>query len=81
MEKGTESYAEFACFESGSGQQVRVYRDIFKGREVLSIRKFYNSETNGWQPGKGVTFHYEDIDDIIGGLEAMKEWLEENTKE
>jgi len=73
-----EDYVEFAKFESGNEQQIRVYRDIFKGREMLSVRKFYLDPIEGYKPGKGITFHDEDVEDIITGLEKMNEWLSEN---
>lgn len=73
-----EDYVEFARFESGHEQEIRVYRDIFKGRELLSIRRFYLDPVEGYKPGKGVTFHDEDVDEVIAGLEKMNEWLAED---
>lgn len=65
-------------------QELRVYRDTFLNRkdevvESLTIRRWYvDKKDQQRKPGKGVTFHYEDIDEIIEGLTAMKEWLEEH---
>lgn len=73
-----DDYVEFAKFESGHDQEIRVYRDVFKGREMLSIRRFYLDPVEGFKPGKGTTLHYEDIDEIVAGLEKMKEWCEEH---
>lgn len=71
----------FADWESGN-QKLRVYKDEFKGREILSIRKFWLPEGEAdYQPGKGVTFFYEDIDLIIEGLQKMKEYCEEHPRE
>ena len=75
VEPTGNDYVEFACFESGHERQTRVYRDIYKGREMLSVRQFYLDEVEGWKPGKGVTFHDEDVDEIIAGLNKMNEWL------
>jgi hypothetical protein len=49
-------------------------QSIEPGREILSIRRFWRrSEGDEWAPGKGVTFHWEDIRPIIEGLEKMYE--------
>ena len=63
----------FKEFESGNNL-IRIYKDVFKGREILAIRKFWKPEDKNWQPGKGVTFLYEDIEEIIEGLQEMKTW-------
>ncbi|KKM07212.1 hypothetical protein LCGC14_1736130 [marine sediment metagenome] len=68
----------FKEIESGHNQMIRVYRDIFKGREMLSIRRFYRNDVEEWAPAKGVTFHDEDVDDVIEGLQLMNEWLAED---
>lgn len=69
-------YKEFKRIEYDNGQELRVYRDFFKEKEVLSIRRFYEKDGE-WLPGKGVTFHFEDIDDIIEGLQSMQATLDE----
>ena len=68
----------FKEIESGHNQMIRVYRDIFKEREMLSIRRFYRNDVEEWAPAKGVTFHDEDVDDLIEGLRVMNEWLAED---
>ncbi len=73
-------YVEFANFESGI-DQIRVYRDVYKGRETFNIRRFYQDEAGEWRHGKGVAFHDEDAPTIIEGLTAMIEWIEENPTE
>ncbi len=75
-EPGVISFGEW---ESGS-QLLKVYRDTYKGRELLSIRKFWQDDSGNWQPGKGVTLSYEDIDQIIEGLNQMKIWCEEHPR-
>ncbi len=83
----SKDYVEFARFECGYEQEIRVYRDVFtdkKGNEheVNSIRRFYlDNETGEWKHGKGVTFDYEHIEQIIEGLMYMKEWHEETYAE
>ena len=73
----------FAEIENGHNKQIRVHRTVYKGRELLSIQNFYIDESKGpdWQFGKAITFDYELIDDIIGGLTKMKSWCEENPSE
>jgi len=67
----------FADFEHGTNKRIKVYRDWYKGREILSIRKFWlDTDNDEWKPGKGVTFDYEAIDQIIEGLTTMKGVLE-----
>ena len=75
----------FKEFDSGNKQLTRIYRDIYVDRkgnphETLAIRRFYHDD-DVWKPGKGATFHYEDIDEIMAGLEAMKEWCEDHSHE
>lgn len=69
----------FQEIECGHNQLLRVYRDIFKGRELLSIRKFWREDEDDpeWKPGKGVTFHDEQIEGLIEGLQGMQTWLRE----
>ena len=70
----------FKTIEASPTIQIRVYRDFYKGRELLSIRKFWRKDEEGpeWQPGKGVTFPYDAIDEIISGLEDMREWCSDH---
>lgn len=80
LEKKTPSNSKpviFKEFESGNNL-IRIYRDVFKGREILAIRKFWKDDNENWQPGKGATFLYEDIEEIIEGLQEMKTWCEEH---
>ena len=77
-ESSGEGYVEFAKVDYGNGNELRVYRDIYKDRETFSVRRFYTDKNDGTlKPGKGVTFHDEDIDDLIEGLENMRSWLEQ----
>ena len=57
--------------------ETRVYKDIFKGRQILSIRRFYRDEETGEMcPGKGITLQEDYIDEIIEGLQIMLAWCE-----
>ena len=70
----------FKVIKHNENKETRIIRDFYKGREMLSIRKFWRDPETGtpdWQPGKGVTFNYEDIEDIVEGLTLMKKFLEE----
>ena len=76
-ERKENSSMLFKVTEYGPDQEIRVSRDFFKGKELLTIRKWYSENgTEGLKPGKGVTFNYENIDDIVEGLFLMKEYLE-----
>ena len=71
----------FKEWETTGNQTLKVTVDQYKGRTYNSVRKYWLNEDDELQPGKGVTFTYEDIDDIIEGLKLMKKWLEDNPKE
>lgn len=78
----TDNLIIFQEINYGNGQMLRVYRDVFTNKrgdakEILSIRRFYEDQ-GIWKPGKGVTFHDEDIDDIIEGLQRMDQWVAEH---
>ena len=78
-EKKDQPSILFKVMECGPDQEIRVSRDFFKGRELLTIRKWYSENgTDELKPGKGVTFNYENIDDIVEGLFLMKEHLDEH---
>lgn len=69
----------FNEWESGYNQKIKVYRGSFKGKLLNYIQKFWLEEASGeYKHGKAVTFDYEDIPEILEGLEKMKEYLEEN---
>jgi hypothetical protein len=69
----------FKSFESGHNQLTRVYREIFKSRELFHVRTFYREDDlSPWQPGRGYTFKDESIDDLIEGLEEMRDWIVDN---
>jgi len=80
----TEEPVIFAEVES-KGKLIRVFRDVYKNRELLQIRKFWREDDESeWKPGKGCTFDFEVIDDIIDGLHKMQDWCgehQENGKE
>ena len=70
----------FKEIECGYNQILRIHQHFFKGKELLSIQKFWRKEETGsWEFGKGVTFPYEAIDDLIEGLQTMQEALAEDT--
>ncbi|KKM83679.1 hypothetical protein LCGC14_1306910 [marine sediment metagenome] len=57
---------------------LRLSHDSFKGREYCSLRVWYEDKDSGeLKPGKGANFNYEEIDEIIEGLQALKEHMEE----
>lgn len=63
----------------GTAKKIRIHKTIYKGREMLSIQCFYiDRDTGEWAPSRAVVIDYEQIDDIISGLEKMKIWCEEH---
>lgn len=69
----------FKEFPAGDNQVIRVERSYYKGKEFLSTRRYWCTNLDPeLKPGKGLTFQYEHIEDLIEGLESMKEWLEDN---
>ena len=77
--KKEDSSKVFKYIEAGPDQEIRISRDIYKGKEFLSIRKWYSENgTEGLKPGKGVTFTYESIDELMDGLMLMKDYLDEH---
>lgn len=60
-------------------QKLRIWRNTYKGRTFNSLQQMWRqTPVDEWQFGKGVTFHEEDIDNIVAGLLAMQVWYEEN---
>jgi len=71
----------FNEWETTGRQMFRVIADTWKGKVLFSVRKYWYDKADELQPGKGATVGYEDIDEIITGLQKMKKWMEENPKE
>lgn len=60
-------------------KMIRVWRNFYRDRELLSFQTFWKGkESDDWQFGKAVVFDYEDINDIIDGLQDMEKWCEDN---
>ena len=75
-EKGEDMV--FKKWEAGLNKELRVEKSYFKGRKLLGIRKYWREdETQEFKPGKGVTFTFEDIEEIIEGLQAMLNHFED----
>lgn len=74
-----EGRVVFATIETGYNKQLIVRRDFYKERENLGIQQLWRKDENqNWEFGKGVTFDYENIEEIIEGLQKMKSWCEEH---
>lgn len=72
----------FKKWEAGPNKELQIERTFFKGRQLLSIRKWWREdETQEFKPGKGVTFGFEDIEEIIEGLQAMLNYFEDHPEE
>lgn len=59
-------------------KKIRVWKNFYKGKELLCIQQFYKEDETQeeWLFGKAITFPEEAIDDIIEGLAKMKAYLE-----
>jgi hypothetical protein len=80
VEKEGTGMTIFAEIEDGSNL-IRIFRDVWKGRELLQMRKFYKTpESEEWQYGKGCTITFEQLDDVIAGFQKMKDWCEANPR-
>lgn len=72
----------FKTIETGPNSEIRIHKTFYKNKELLSIQKFWREDdTQEWQFGKAITFHFEDIDDLMEGLTKMKTHLEEHPGE
>ena len=79
LSKPKEDSIVFKQVESGTDGEIRVSYDTYKGRSFCAIRKYYTDKNSGeLRPGKGVTFSYEDIEEIQEGLTLMQEYLGEH---
>jgi len=73
------AFVIFKELPRGDKNKLRVYRDTYKEKEFLSIRNWYQDDEDGsWRPGKGVTFSFDEIPEIIEGLEEMLNWCDEH---
>ena len=72
----------FKTIERGPGKEIRVSRDTYKGRTYNSIKEWYTDGDSGeLRPGRGVTFTYEDIDEMIEGLTELGTYLEDHLED
>lgn len=59
--------------------QIRISRDEYQGKEYADIREFYLAEDGEFRPTrKGVKFSLELLDDVIDGLNELRENVQEN---
>ena len=59
--------------EKGEGI-IRVALQEYRGHEYIDIRQYYKDNSGDFKPTKkGITFNPEILDEIIEGLEALKE--------
>lgn len=59
----------------------RIGVSHYKGREQLYLQEWYQERDDPtWKPGRKSTFHYEELEDVIDGLQRLKEWCEEHPK-
>jgi hypothetical protein len=57
----------------------RIQKTYYKGKKSLRIQTMWRTDENqDWQFGKATTFEYENIDELIEGLQLMKADLEEH---
>lgn len=54
-------------FGKAAGLQIRVYRQLYKGRDGVSVRTFYEEAKDDWRPNqKGVTMNSEELTFGVG---------------
>ncbi len=59
--------------EKGPTEIIRIALNEYKGKEYIDIRQHFKSSSEDYLPTKkGVTFNPEIIDEVIGGLKALK---------
>ena len=73
----------FKVIEKSPNIQIHIYTDVYKGKEINSIREYWMAEDGeSFVPTKkGVTYNYEAIDEIIEALQEQKAHLEEAKEE
>lgn len=70
----------FKEVQTSDRNKLVISRNTYKGRESLRIQNFY-LEDDDWRFGKAISFHYENIEEIIEGLQEMQTWCEDNLGE
>ena len=78
--EATDAPIIFKEIKKSDRKMLRVWRTFYKGKELLSLQNFWRTgPEEAWDFGKAITFNYEDIDELIEGLQAMQKWYEDNT--
>lgn len=76
----TDDPVIFKEIEITDVRMIRIWRNVYKGRELLSIQSFWKKEMldTEWEFGKAITFDENSIPELLDGLEAMKSWCDEH---
>ena len=60
--------------ERSETERLIVESSEFKGRELVSLRIYFLSKEEEWLPTKkGVTFRRDQLDEILGFLQQIKD--------
>ena len=60
--------------ERSETERLIVESSEFKGRELVALRIYFLSKENEWLPTKkGVTFRRDQLDEILGFLQQIKD--------
>jgi len=60
--------------ERSETERLIVESSEFKGRELVSLRIYFLSKENEWLPTKkGVTFRRDQLDEVLGFLQQIKD--------
>ena len=60
--------------ERSETERLIVESSEFKGRELVSLRIYFLSKEDEWLPTKkGVTFRRDQLDEILGFLQQIKD--------
>jgi len=59
--------------EKSPTEKIVIEDKEYKGYELVSLRIYFQSKEDEWLPTKkGVTFHLDQLDDVIDSLQKIK---------
>ena len=60
--------------ERSQTEKLVIEASEFKGRQLINLRIFFKADNDEWLPTKkGVTFRREQLDEVIGYLNKIKD--------
>jgi hypothetical protein len=59
--------------ERNPTEKLVIENTEFKGRQLVNLRIFFQSDSGEWLPTKkGVTFRVDQLDEVMGALDSIK---------